>query len=237
MTPTEIADFVCQKLELMDPANADQSEPVSQSRAISMAKSRFKMIWKRFTWQDSLILVTQEVTAASGDSVSATAGTVEIDDTALDIVISVAWDDMMLQSELRSNVLRLDPNLLKRVGTPILFSPMPRNTDTNKAVIRLSEFPSQTKTLTVLGKRLAPELGDTEEPPPLPGLDEALLAYVEGDMLERLNQRQDAQVKYQEANSHLVSMHEQETQQSGVRPRLIPGDSMGDPSGDIYFQD
>ena len=73
----------------------------------------------------------------------------------------------------------------------------------------------------VLGKLNWVELADTDTPA-LNGIDNALLAFAEGDMLERSRQYGKAQIKYQEAASQVQIMKDLENGQRQSISRIIP---------------
>ena len=73
----------------------------------------------------------------------------------------------------------------------------------------------------MLGKLTLPALTDSDSPK-INGIDNALLAYVEGDMLEHMRQYGKAQVKQQEAAGAMMLMRDLESAQSAKIARLIP---------------
>ena len=64
-------------------------------------------------------------------------------------------------------------------------------------------------------------MADTDTPA-LNGVDNALLAFAEGDMLERARQYSKAQIKYQEAASQVQIMKDLENGQRQSISRIIP---------------
>lgn len=81
---------------------------------------------------------------------------------------------------------------------------------------------SETVNLIVVGKkRLRPLRNDYDEPQ-IRGIDNALIAYAEGDMLERSRQFGKAQVKYGEASSLLDVVRDLERGQSSAVSVLQP---------------
>ena len=73
----------------------------------------------------------------------------------------------------------------------------------------------------MLGKLKVTALGDSDSPK-INGIDNALLAYVEADMLEHVRQYGKAQVKQQEAAGQMMLVRDLETAQSARVSKLIP---------------
>jgi hypothetical protein len=72
-----------------------------------------------------------------------------------------------------------------------------------------------------LGKLKFTELGDSDSPVVL-GSDNVLLAYAEGDMLERSMQFQKAQSKFTEASSLMTICRDLDNVQPAKVNRIIP---------------
>ena len=73
----------------------------------------------------------------------------------------------------------------------------------------------------MLGKLKWVELGDTDSPC-LHGVDNAVIAYAEGYMLERARQYGKAQAKFAEAANHVQVMRDMEKGQAQSVSRIIP---------------
>ena len=73
----------------------------------------------------------------------------------------------------------------------------------------------------MLGKLKITALGDTDSPK-INGVDNALLAYVESDMLEHMRQYGKAQVKQGEAAAQMSLMRDLEMGQAAKETRVIP---------------
>lgn len=211
MTLTEIATQVVNTIEMTD--------ATSLARAKTFCRTRAKMIWRGHDWYVSKKLHTQSVTGL--DSVGVDTGLVEIDDATLDYIIAATWNDIELVGMDHSTLLRLDTNAFGQVGQPAFWTPEPRS-GSDKPQIRLSEFPSQTKTLLVLAKKLAPELADGDQLYQINGIEDALLAYVEGDMRKRDSQRAEANVLYAEGHAFIKAALAAQHRQMGQTTRLVP---------------
>lgn len=88
--------------------------------------------------------------------------------------------------------------------------------------IWLQETPNQAKTMHVLGKRRMRELWNDADCPILRNIDNALMAYVQGDMLEYAKQYAKAQLKQQEGHAHLAIMRNLDAEQSGRVCQITP---------------
>lgn len=81
--------------------------------------------------------------------------------------------------------------------------------------------------IIALGKRRIRPLRNDSDEPMIRGVDNALIAYVTGDMLERGRQYAKAQVKFSEGDRLLASLRNLERSQSG-HVQLITPDSNGE---------
>lgn len=98
----------------------------------------------------------------------------------------------------------------------------PKETARQHVRIQLHETPNTSKTLLLLGKRRPRELWEDADAPILRNIDNALLAYSEGDMLEYGKQYAKAQVKFQEAAGHVAVMRSLDSDQEGRIARIVP---------------
>jgi hypothetical protein len=90
-----------------------------------------------------------------------------------------------------------------------------------RARIRLVNPPNAAVTLKVLGKdRLS--TWEEEEDCPLPGAEDAIMAFVKGDVLDRFRQGSSAAAAVQEAGALLAQLAQVEVLQEATRVRLIP---------------
>lgn len=100
-----------------------------------------------------------------------------------------------------------------------------------KATIRFNNKPRYVSgtsiKINVLGKRrIRPLVNDSDELQ-IRGIDNAMLAYVEGDMLERMKQYGKAQVKFGEGQTMLAVARDVERAQSAHVQRLTPTTGFG----------
>jgi hypothetical protein len=101
-----------------------------------------------------------------------------------------------------------------------------KNTEKSRRHVRLRllETPQVDTILYIIAKRKADSLLYDESEPVLRGFENALLAFAEGDMLERLRQYSKAQIKYQEAAMQTELLKNVENLQSASMVRIIPED-------------
>lgn len=94
--------------------------------------------------------------------------------------------------------------------------------------IRLLDSPSDTsKSLLVLGKRRLRQLTNDNDTSLIRGIDNALIAYVEADMLQRERQYGKAGERKQEARDLLFQAINLHTYQTGSFSQVIPDDDGG----------
>jgi len=85
----------------------------------------------------------------------------------------------------------------------------------------------ETVSVIVIGKKRIRPLRNDNDEPMIRGIDNALIAFVEGDMLERGRQFAKAQIKFQEASSLLTVTRDIERGQSAAVSVLQPN-TLGD---------
>jgi hypothetical protein len=93
--------------------------------------------------------------------------------------------------------------------------------------VRLIEIPTAALTLRVLGKRTTPAF-DNLDKPGLNGSENCLIAFAQGDMLERERQYAKATAKFQEGVLLLDQLKRVETVQQAHNTRIIPEGGYGD---------
>lgn len=120
---------------------------------------------------------------------------------------------------------RVDPSKLieqsTTTSTPTNFVHLPKDASGN-ARIRLMPGPPAEGLLHVLGKVAWDDTITDDDSPVIQGIDEVLLAYAEGDMLERNRKRQQAQLKFQEGSAFLASIRMQQRDQFGTDTVITP---------------
>jgi hypothetical protein len=95
--------------------------------------------------------------------------------------------------------------------------------------IRFVEKPDSSVTVRVLGKRSAPVFSADNDEPSISGATNTLLAFAQGDMLQRERQYGKAQALYQEAMALFDQVKRLETVQQAHQTRIIPEGGYGEP--------
>ena len=203
LTKSNLAQFIADKLQKTDQGSLNLIK--------SFIDRRYEMIWNSAIWRESL--------GTTSYSVSADTEEVTLN-AAVQFPIAASWDDEEITPIDYSAVFRTDPKLFSETGKVANFIVLP-NDSSGQAKIRLLRKPKEAKTLLVLGKTFVNVLGDDGRPE-INGVDNALLCFVEGDMLEHLRQYQKAQIKFQEASAQLMIVKDMETHQSASDTRIIP---------------
>ena len=203
MTKSDIAQFVADKLQ--------KSDAGSITLLKSFVDRRYDMIWNSGLWRETL--------GTTSYSVAIDENEVTLNST-VQFPVSAAWDNNEIAPTSMDTVFRIDPELLSQSGTPVQYLTLP-NDGSGNAVIQLIKKPDVAKTLLVLGKLKVVALGDTDSPK-INGIDNALLAYVEADMLEHVRQYGKAQAKQAEAVGQMAIMRDLEISQSAKISRLVP---------------
>ena len=206
MTKANIANYVGEKVHSTD----DDSLAVFKT----FVDRRYEMIWNTELWREALGTVSQ--TVASGTEIISLS-------TTMDFPVSAYWDEREITPVDYQRVFQINPALLEETGTPTDFIVLPKTTGPSGTYsqIKLLRIPDSSKTLLVLGKLYVTELGDNDSPK-LSGIDNALVAFVEADALEYLQQYAKAQAKLQEAGAHLQLMRDMEKHQSARVQQLVP---------------
>lgn len=226
MTLSEIASFVTTKLSQTD------SDSVAACKEFTNA--RYRMIWDSHLWTESLGITSVTVIAGNTQLLIENPsdyllfqdpnGTQFYIDTPVAVKLVDSSDN---QTELPAadwvSFFQVDPSVFDSASahrnTPRNFINLPRYQ--GLASIRLVPTPSVDSTAYVLGKVKWQELEDSHSPV-LRGIDNALIAYVEGDMLERARQYGKAQAKFSEAAAHVGTMKDLEKGQMQSISRIIP---------------
>ena len=203
MTKSSIAQFVADKLQ--------KSDSDSLTLLKSFVDRRYEMIWDSALWRETL----------GTTSYSVAVDTTEVTlNSTVKFPVAAAWDDQEIAPTNYETVFMVNPDLFNDSGTPVSYGVLPNDSSGN-AKIRLIRKPDEAKTLLVLGKLKITALGDSDSPK-INGVDNALLAYVEADMLEHLRQYGKAQAKINEAGAQMALMRDLETSQSAKISKLIP---------------
>lgn len=229
MTLTEISSFVCEKM--MD------TETASVTLCKSFINRRYKMIWDSAIWNESLGTVSQAVLTDTHDITLSTLPQTFYYPTAttttgtkMDFIVAAKFVPTGEESGLETinsdwaTFFQVDPgqfeNTSSRRSFPSNFVNIPKDASGN-CRIRLVPATSTAGTLFALGKLNLQTMGDSDSPV-LRGIDNALLAFAEGDMYERSRQFAKSQVKFTEAAAHIQIMKDLEKGQQQSITRIIP---------------
>lgn len=241
MTISEAAQNACDKLQFTDATTI--------AIAKKFAVRRYNMLWDACLWNDTLGVVS--VAVNDGDEVIVVGGDVEAaynsDGNAhkLDLVVAVRFtvsgdiDGTDIPAADWQSFFQLDPNtwnnVASRKSTPTNFVNLPRQFDTalygqsGVPKIKLVPTPDAAGTLFILGKQQSPtrQNGETaaiaaDYPFTIRGCENAIMAYVEGDLLEYSRQYGKAQAKFAEASAHVGVMKDMERGQQQQISRIIP---------------
>lgn len=236
MTLSELATFITSKLSDTDSASVTACK--------SYINRRYQMIYDSFLWTETLGVSTKAVTA--GDTAITIDGAPDITfyhsavapTTTVDFPVAVKFtktgvdDGADIINAEWVTFFQLDPNIwndvASRRATPTNFINLPKD-GSGYCRIKPVPVPLEDGSLYVLGKLKWVALADSDSPC-LRGVDNALLAFAEGDMLERARQYGKAQAKFGEAAGNVKLMLDIEKGQQQSISRIIPleeGDSHG----------
>lgn len=95
--------------------------------------------------------------------------------------------------------------------------------------VRLVGVPDNGTVVRVLGKAKCPGLTEDGDEPVIQGIENCLLAFAQGDMLQRERQYGKAQQCYTEAVALLDRLKQIEVVQAANNKRIIPDDGYGNP--------
>ena len=233
MTLTELASFITSKLSMTD------TDSVTACK--SYINRRYEMLWNSALWTETLGVASKAVVA--GDTSVTLDGAPSITfyqsgsapTTYIDFPVAAKFTETGQDEGLEIinsdwvSFFQLDPNawidVTSRRGNPTQFINLPKD-GSGYCRVKPVPVPQTAGTLYVLGKLKWVSLSDAHSPC-LRGVDNALLAFAEGDMLERARQYGKAQAKYTEAASHVQIMRDMEKGQQQSISRIIPLDEGG----------
>lgn len=243
MTISQVAQAACDKLSFTDATTI--------ALAKKFCARRYSLIWDSALWNDTLAVMNLSVNAATEvvtlfddvDSQYASTGSPCLLDLVVACRFTVDGDDggLDIPASDWQAFFQLDPgtwnNVDTRRATPTNFVNLPRASDTalygqsGVPRIKLIPTPDQNGTLFILGKQqsrirqLGEDAAITEDMPfTIRGIDNALIAFTEGDLLEYSRQYAKAQAKFGEAASHVSVMKDMERNQQQQISRIIPDD-------------
>lgn len=244
MTITEIAQACCDKLSFTDSATL--------ALAKKFVVRRYSMLWDGALWNDTLGVVSIPVSAGQeviniDAYVTSSYASYDGDDMYLDVPVAVRFtasgdvDGIEIPAAEWQSFFQLDPNVWNNVdsrkSTPNNFVNLSRLLwDGSSSYgasgiprIKLVPTPDQAGTLFILGKKQScvRQFGEitaiaNDRPIELRGADNALMAFVEGDLLEYSRQYAKAQAKYTEGAAHVSTMKDMERGQQQQISRIIP---------------
>ena len=231
MTLTELADQVTTKLSDTDSA--------SVATCKKFINNRYRMLFESSLWTNSMGVVSTSVSAEDAIITLSddptifyypTSSTVASTAPKLDFIVAVKFtetgkdDGFEVVGASWMQFFQLDPNVWNntttRRSTPKNFTPLPPDAS---GYCRIKPMPTPDKagTLYALGKLKFVEMGDSDSPA-VNGAENALLAYAEGDMLERAFQYQKAQLKFAEASNMLAICRDLDNVQQDKMDSIVP---------------
>jgi len=194
------------------------------TRAKGFYDARYNMIWDRHFWKQTKVSESQSVSSGTQDITFT---------SALDLIATVSWDDITLSPINQEQVFQLDAAAYDASGTPVSFSILPK-TDAGLPRIRLYRVPTETKTIIAIGKGPPETLTDSQTPR-ITGIDQALQAYILGDLWEHKRQFSKRDALFAEAEAFLQKMIDIEEDQGANNARIIPYDPMQWDRDDMWY--
>jgi hypothetical protein len=231
MTLTELADQITTKM-----SDTDSASVVTCKKFIN---NRYRMMFQASLWTNSMGVVSTTVSAEdeiitlSDDPTIfyyPTSSTVASTAPKLDFIVAVRFTETGKEDGAECvgaswvQFFQLNPNMWNntsnRRANPQNFVPLPPDASGNCRIKPIAT-PKNAGTLYALGKLKFVEMGDSDSPV-INGAENALLAYSEGDMLERSMQYQKAQVKFTEAANLLQICRDLDNVQQDKVSVIIP---------------
>ena len=221
MKKAAIAQFVANKMQKSDSATLDIIK--------NFVDRRYEMIWDTTLWRQTLATTTYTVAVDTEDLTL---------NSTVEFPVSARWNDLEIIPMDYQAVFQVDPTLFNDSGSVTNFLVLPRDSSGNSR-IKLLRKPNEEKSLLVLGKQkitadgntwttssststdVLPQMADTGEPV-INGIENALLAFVEGDTLEHMRQYGKAQIKFQEASGQLTVARDLDNHQAARVSSIVP---------------
>lgn len=113
-------------------------------------------------------------------------------------------------------------------GYPIITLGPTETNAKHRQRIRLLQIPTDSPVVRVLGKRTPPSFTEDLDEPGLSGIENCLIAFAQGDMLQRARQYAKAQAMFQEATLLLQQLKSVEVVQQAHHSRIVPEHGYGD---------
>jgi hypothetical protein len=213
LTLDQISTFVCGKVGQVDAA--------SLALCYAYVNMRFRMVAESFPWRD-LQIIPSDINTVSGQSyVLLPAG--------VDRIISIRCNGTMLEPTNSTLQIETNPTYFDTTGVPQYYEEYTEVSDNSKR-IRLFPIPNAIFALKIVARRTPNTLTSASDTPILRNIDNVLIAYAMGDMLERQRQYGKAAEKFKEAGALLEVAKQLENAQSNA-PRTtknitVTGDSL-----------
>ena len=213
--------------------SAHVTQTVGQTDATSVAvckdyvKRNYQIVWDSHDWRDARVHESLSFTAGDG---------LENLPAAVDRVIAVKLDtnNALLDPVDAADVLAYDASVLNSTGTPTMYEELTTSAGVHQ--LRLYPAPATNSTVTVVGKRVRPELTDGTSPI-LRNIDNILIAFTMANMLERQRQYAKANQQVEKGGALLEAAKRVEMEQSN-RPRrakslTASGDTLAEMADDV----
>lgn len=209
MTISELAGFITRKLQKQDATSVQFCKDA--------IRNRWQIVWESRLWRQSMPPTPVTMPVAAGTTLLTI-------DASIDRVVALRFGPhTTLVPDNWESLFREDPSWYERVGAPLGFIQAGRNAN-GQVMIKLTSIPNVSDTLLVIGKMAFPACAnDTDSPSQyLDGVSGVLLAFGEGDMLERQERRQAALSKFTEATALMATMESLQNEQSAQNFQMSP---------------
>ena len=203
MTKDSITNLVCSKV--------GKTDTTSVTNCGNYVEQRYQMIWDSFLWTESKKTVVQSLVAGTN--------TITVDST-IELVTEVIWDTYPLRNIDIESLYRTKPNWTAQNGAPIYYICKPKSG--SNCILQIDAMPTVTKNVIITGKMVFTPLASGTSTPLLRGIDNTLISFVEGDMLQYCKLYGTADKKYAEAKSMLDRMIDLERNQQTQVAQMIP---------------
>lgn len=209
MTLDDIANAACAKVGIIN-------ESYELDLARNFANYRYKLIYDTYQWLDSRTTVPSTIVAA---------GPYLVMPPEIERVISIRYsdksgspglNDRQLEPVNSSFLAEASPGIFEETGQPQYYEEFTDPASTERR-IRLFPTPDVDGAMLIIGKQPVDVL-TSNSTPRLRNIDNALMAYVIGDLWEYLRQSGHAGEKFKEAQSLLQGAQTLESGQAN-RPR------------------
>lgn len=189
-------------------AKLGQSDTTSRSLIRTFIGNRCRMIYDAFPWRDSEMTATASLASTNVTTLPA----------SMDRIIAIRSNGDTFLDPINVNMLlQTDPTIFERVGLPTVYEEY-TDSSTNAKKVKVYPTPNTTVALFIVGKRTMPDLTADGDTSILRNIDNVLITYTMGDMLERQRQYEKAKSKFEEAGAMLEAAKALETGQAN-QPR------------------